>query len=115
MNKSLLVKGLTINSTTAAGVAADDVLDITEKVYGPKSPLLAPITTEKYYSTLLDEVIKEGAYKFEMERKGQIHMNATTAALHNGTGKIGATLGAVSTANFDTLKADVIKGTLDGS
>lgn len=114
-NKTLLVKGLT--PTTVGAAATEGVKDITEKVYGRVPTLNTPVVTKQLFSSLIgaNPVVREGKVKITMKRKRHIHENATTAAIHDANGKIGASIGAVSTANFDTLKFDTFEWTLDKS
>lgn len=114
MNKTLLLKGLT-SPATAAGAAADTVLDITEKVFGVNPSLKAEHSSAEFYNTMHPKYIPEGKFKYELQRKGLVTTHDTTAALHDGTGKLGATIGALSTAGFEVDKADQFDHTLNGS
>lgn len=107
MNKTLILKGLT-GSPAAAGLNADTVLDITEKVIGVNPALSTPVVTEQFFSTIVAEV-NEGAAKYLIDRKAHVKQNNTTAEVQTGT------VGAVTTAGFKEHKRDQFTFTLNKS
>lgn len=107
-NKTLILKGLTNNTGT------DGALDITEKVLGVNPAVATPVVTKQFYSTIASTVV-EGVGKYLVDRKAHVKELANTAAIHGATATPGATVGALTTANFKEHKRDAFTFTLDKS
>lgn len=112
-NKTLLVQGLT--PTTVGAAATTGALDITKHIFGTMPTLESPMKTSRWFSTLLPTKVVEGKFQITIPRKRYITIHDTTAAIHDATGNLGASLGPVSTAAFKPLVFDLYDFTLDQS